>query len=54
MVEHEDGFCDECGADMRDFVAQLTVDGRAVCITCATAGTPIRVAKRPEARDDGR
>lgn len=56
MIEHEDGFCDECGADMRDFPAQLTVDGRELCITCAT--DPARVAghgaRRPEARDDGR
>lgn len=53
MVEHQDGFCDECGADMRDFPAQLTVDGRELCITCCEGGAHL-TARRPEARDDGK
>lgn len=55
-MEHEDGFCDECGADMRGFPAQLVIDGRWVCVTCATGVmvTSVRVPAHPEARDDGR
>lgn len=55
-MDHEDGYCDVCGADMRDFVAQLTIDGRAICITCATdqSRAAQQGPRRPEARDDGR
>lgn len=55
-MDHEDGFCDECGADMRGFDAWLTIDGRTTCITCATSHLQLRVRipTKPEARDDGR
>jgi RNA polymerase-binding transcription factor DksA len=54
-MEHEDGYCDRCGAETPD-EAWLRLDGQAWCRSCAEsveASTAIR-AKRPEARDDGR
>jgi len=55
-MDREAGYCDECGADMRGFDAWLTIDGRSVCITCATdvGRESVRVPAKPEARDDGR
>lgn len=56
MRQHEDGYCDECGAEVD--VVQLTVEGRELCMECAgivrvTIAPGVRI-KRPEARDDGR
>jgi hypothetical protein len=53
-MEHEDGYCDSCGAEADE--AWLTVQGEALCRDCATGAlaTAVRVAARPEARDDGR
>jgi hypothetical protein len=53
-MEHEDGYCDECGADMRGFAAQITLDGRQLCIGCLTPPLRVTTASKPEARDDGR
>lgn len=53
-MQHEDGHCDGCGCEID--VVQLTVDGRELCEACV-AGEPaprVRVASKPEARDDAR
>jgi hypothetical protein len=54
-MQHEDGYCDTCGAELTD-VAWLTFDGRENCGPCATSelNGAVRVARKPEARDDGR
>lgn len=51
---HEDGYCDECGAELE--VAWLTFDGQELCQACAMRELrpSVRVATKPEARDDGR
>jgi hypothetical protein len=53
-MEHQDGYCDRCGCEVDD--VQLTFDGLAICDSCSRneVYAPIRVAKKPEARDDGR
>lgn len=53
-MRHEDGYCDACGAEVDE--PQLTFDGFALCATCASREPvpTVRVATRPEARDDGR
>ena len=53
-MRHEDGYCDSCGCEA--FCAQLTVDGRAICEACLSKEHEpvVTLAKRPEARDDGR
>lgn len=53
-MEHEDGYCDACGAAADE--AWLTVQGEALCRDCATSTLAVstRVASKPEARDDGR
>lgn len=54
-MEHEDGYCDGCGCELPG-VAQLTVSGHELCLACSTSTMlhTVQVAKRPEARDDGR
>lgn len=53
-MRHEDGYCDSCGAEADE--AWLTVEGHALCRDCATSTftAAVRVATKPEARDDGR
>jgi len=53
-MKHEDGYCDACGAEVPDAPLQITVDGSQVCEACVLNPPAPRVAKRPEARDDGR
>jgi len=54
-MEHKDGYCDGCGCEVTWPGAQLTSDGRELCWECvAGAGDKTTVARRPEARDDGR
>jgi len=53
-MEHQDGYCDRCGCEVA--TPQLTLDGLAVCMTCLIPATAEarRVARKPEARDDGK
>jgi hypothetical protein len=53
-MKHEDGYCDECGAQLA--YGWLTFDGRELCETCAVAGgnQAVRIPAKPNARDDGR
>ena len=37
-MEHEDGYCDRCGAELTD-VVHLTIDGQELCPTCAEPGS---------------
>lgn len=52
-MEHEDGYCDRCGAETV-LEVWLTLDGRALCRACGVAeiGKPWTVL-RPEARENG-
>jgi hypothetical protein len=52
---HEDGYCDRCGCKLVA-TAWLTFGGEEFCESCAVGNfTPaVRVATKPEARDDGR
>lgn len=54
MQEHEDGHCDDCGAQTD--VAWLTFDGRELCERCALASPDpaARVGERRGAYSDGR
>jgi hypothetical protein len=53
-MRHEDGYCDGCGAEAPEL--WLTMDGLELCRGCAVdeESTAVRVATKPEARDDGR
>lgn len=53
-MKHEDGYCDKCGAEVD--VLWLNMFGEALCETCAlTAAERVGyIARKPEARDDGR
>lgn len=55
-MEHQDGYCDRCGAMLLGVVAWLTFMGEEICHDCATSSleSAVRVARKPEARDDGR
>lgn len=53
MQEHEDGYCDRCGAEAP--TAWISFGGDELCEDCAlTPVAAIAIARRPEARDDGR
>jgi hypothetical protein len=53
-MKHEDGYCDACGAALGE--TWLTLSGKEFCRPCAVGGSKpaIRIAAKPEARDDGR
>lgn len=53
-MQHERDYCDECGCKPDSL--QLTIGGRWLCIGCVLdAAVPaVRVARRREARDDGK
>lgn len=53
-MNHEDGYCDACGAELGDAPPQLTIEGEALCVACVEARPEARHPRHPEARDDGR
>lgn len=55
-MKKERGYCDGCGADCREAVAWLSLDGGEHCTACAIErqALAVRTPTKPEARDDGR
>jgi hypothetical protein len=52
-MEHEDGYCDRCGAVLSAGASQVTLDGDEVCADCVEQGRVVGLTLPKGAYDRG-